>query len=84
MNNNALRAKVAADLGLAEDRERDSQQRAVLALVMEALHYRNPPTGPDYGRIVALGRAALTPDPVHVEMQAVLDAWNATTKDAAP
>jgi hypothetical protein len=72
-----LSAKVAADLGLPDDHERDSQQRAVLALVMEALHYRNPPTGPDYRRILALGRAALAPDPAHIEMQAALDAWNA-------
>jgi hypothetical protein len=64
-----LSAKIAADLGLPEASERDSQQRAVLALVMEALRHHNPPTGPDYGRIVALGRAALTPEPVVLDGQ---------------
>lgn len=56
-----LSAKVAADLGLPEASKRDSQQHAIVALMMEALHYRNPPIGPKYERILAWGRAALKP-----------------------
>lgn len=84
MTHQDLRAKVIADLGLPEDREQDSQQRAALALVLEALRYRNPPDGPDYERIIALGRAAVTEDPAHAEMRAVLDAWHASAKGTAP
>jgi hypothetical protein len=58
MNSQDLTAKVAADLGYSDTRT--PWQDALVALVCEALRYRNPPDGPDYERIIGLAKLART------------------------
>jgi hypothetical protein len=60
---NPLEKMVVEDLGVPEDGSaRTEQQNAVLALVLGSLHYRNPPKGPAYKHIIALGKRALGAD----------------------
>jgi hypothetical protein len=71
-----LRAQVAADLGLLEPSVPDRRLRAVLELVVEALHLHNLPTGPGYERIIELGHAACLPDSSRTDIAEALRAWN--------
>jgi hypothetical protein len=71
-----LRAQVAADLGLLEPSVPDRRLRAVLELVVEALHLHNLPTGPGYERIIELGHAACLPDSSRTDITEALRAWN--------